>query len=57
MRSHGIATFPDPDFSSGTVSFTLPSSIATTSPQFAQARQICQRLIPPGLPFSGRSAG
>ena len=56
MRSHGIANFPDPVFSGGSVHFSLPSnpaSVDTTSPQFTQARQICERLIPPGLPYSG----
>ena len=54
MRSHGITNFPDPVFSGGGVSFTIPSSsIDTRSPQFTQARQTCQRLIPAGLPYSG----
>ena len=54
MRSHGITNFPDPVFSGGGVSFTIPSSsIDTRSPHFTQARQTCQRLIPAGLPYSG----
>jgi hypothetical protein len=57
MRSHGISGFPDPDFSNGTVNLTIPSSIDASSPQFTQARQICQRLIPPGLPYSGSRSG
>jgi hypothetical protein len=57
MRSHGITAFPDPDFSNGTVNFNIPSSINTSSTQFTQARQICERLIPAGLPFSGGSGG
>ena len=52
MRSHGFA-IPDPSFSGGHASFSLPSSINTTSPQFAQALQTCQKLIPAGLPYSG----
>jgi hypothetical protein len=58
MRSHGITVFPDPVFSSGHVSFPLPpGGVATGSPQFTQARQICQRLIPAGLPYSGSESG
>jgi hypothetical protein len=53
MRSHGFTNFPDPTFSAGTVNMHIPSSIDTNSPQFNQARQICQRLIPRGLPYSG----
>ena len=37
----------------GTVNMHIPSSIDTNSPQFNQARQICQKLIPRGLPYSG----
>lgn len=58
MRSHGITSFPDPVFSGGGVSFPTPSSsIDTSSPQFTQARQICERLIPAGLPYSGSGSG
>ena len=58
MRSHGITSFPDPVFSGGGVSLPrIPSSIDTSSPQFTRARQICQRLIPAGLPYSGRGSG
>jgi hypothetical protein len=54
MRSHGITSFPDPVFSGGGVSFPAPlPNIDTSSPQFTRARQICQRLIPAGLPYSG----
>jgi hypothetical protein len=56
MRSHGIASFPDPTFSGGQVSFPIPSSIDTHSTRFAQARLTCEKLIPEGLPYSG-SAG
>jgi hypothetical protein len=52
LRSHGVANFPDPTFSNGTVHFDIPPSIDTHSTQFAQAKQICQKLIPPGLPGS-----
>jgi hypothetical protein len=53
MRSHGISNFPDPTFSGGGVHFPIPSGIDTSSPQFIQARRICQRLIPAGRPYSG----
>jgi hypothetical protein len=53
MRSHGIANFPDPTFSGGSVDLNIPSSIDTNSKQFNQAREICQKLIPRGLPDSG----
>jgi hypothetical protein len=52
LRSHGIPNFPDPAFSDGTVHFDIPSSIDTHSTQFTRAEQICQRLIPAGLPGS-----
>jgi hypothetical protein len=53
LRSHGITNFPDPTFSDGAVHFDIPSSIDTHSTQFTQAQQICQKLIPAGLPGSG----
>jgi hypothetical protein len=58
MRSHGVASFPDPVFSGGRVSFPgPPPSIDTSSPQFLRAEQICRRDIPAGLPDSGRGSG
>lgn len=58
MRAHGITVFPDPVFSGGSVSFpSPPSGVDTSSPQFTRARQICQRLIPAGLPYSGSESG
>jgi hypothetical protein len=57
MRSHGITNFPDPTFPGGRVSFSIPSSIDTTSRLFTQARQTCTRLIPAGLPYSSGSGG
>jgi hypothetical protein len=53
MRSHGITAFPDPAFSGGSVTFNIPSTINTNSTQFTQARRICTKLIPAGLPDSG----
>lgn len=52
MRSHGFADFPDPTFSDGHVSLSVPSSINTQSTQFTQAAQTCAKLIPAGLPYS-----
>jgi hypothetical protein len=54
MRSHALTNFPDPTFSDGSVSFDIPSSIDTGSQRFIQARQTCEKLIPAGLPDSGR---
>ena len=57
MRSHGITNFPDPTFPGGHVNLPqIPSSIDTSSTQFAQARQTCEKLIPAGLRYS-RSGG
>lgn len=57
MRAHGFPTFPDPVFSGGGVSFPITSSINTNSSKFAASRQICERLIPAGLPDSAPSGG
>jgi hypothetical protein len=53
MRTHGFPNFPDPTFSNGTVSFAFTPSINTNSPQYGQAKQTCEKLIPAGLPDSG----
>jgi hypothetical protein len=53
MRAHGFPTFPDPIFSDGGVKFPITSSINTNSSKFVASRQICERLIPAGLPDSG----
>lgn len=53
MRSHGITNFPDFTFSGGDVKLNIPSTMNINSPQFNQARQVCQKLIPSGLPYSG----
>lgn len=52
MRSHGIVGFPGPQFSNGNVTFPLPRGMDTNSQQFLRAREICQNLIPRGLPYS-----
>jgi hypothetical protein len=57
MRSHGITNFPDPTFSGGGVNFPVPASIDTGSPQFTQARQTCEKLVPAGLRYSGSGDG
>jgi hypothetical protein len=56
MRSHGVPDFPDPTFGNNTVTFNAPSSIDPNSSQARSAVAICANLIPPGLPYSNRSA-
>ncbi|HEY1831151.1 MAG TPA: hypothetical protein VGG38_13010 [Acidimicrobiales bacterium] len=54
LHSHGITAFPEPIFSGGQVEFPmLEHLVDLNSPQVKQALQICQKLIPPGLPDSG----
>jgi hypothetical protein len=52
MRQHGVPAFPDPVFSGSQVQLPIPPGVDTTSPQFTQARQLCAKKIPAGLPFS-----
>jgi len=55
MRGHGVANFPDPVFSGNSVRFPPPPGMNASignSPPFLRAREICQKLIPPGLPYS-----
>jgi hypothetical protein len=56
MRSHGVPDFPDPTFENNTVTFDIPQNIDPNSPQAKSAEAICVKLIPPGLPYSNRSA-
>jgi hypothetical protein len=56
MRSHGVPDFPDPTFANNTVTFDIPSNIDPNSPQARTAVATCAKLIPPGLPYSNRSA-
>jgi hypothetical protein len=56
MRSHGVPDFPDPTFANDTVTFNVPPSIDPNSSQARSAVAICSELIPPGLPYSNRSA-
>jgi len=55
MRAHGVPEFPDPVFSANSVRFPLPAGMNSSignSPTFLKARETCEMLIPPGLPFS-----
>jgi hypothetical protein len=45
MRSHGITAFPDPN-SQGT--FTYTGRLNASSPQYQQANQGCEKLLPDG---------
>jgi hypothetical protein len=56
MRSHGVPDFPDPTFENNTVTFNIPPNIDPNSSQAKSAEAICVKLIPPGLPYSNRSA-
>ena len=60
MRAHGVPIFPDPVFSGNSVSFPKPPGMnanIANSPTFLRAREICEMLIPPGLPFSKEAEG
>jgi hypothetical protein len=52
MRNHGIVGFPDPVISGANVDFPIPQAMNTKSTQFLRAREICELLIPAGLPYS-----
>ena len=56
MRSHGVPDFPDPTFGKNTVTFNVPPNIDPNSSQAKSAVATCSKLIPPGLPYSNRSA-
>ena len=56
IRSHGFPDFPDPTFATNTVTFHIPPNIDPNSPRAKRAQAICVKLIPPGLPYSNRSA-
>ena len=57
MRSHGIVGFPDPQFPNGNVTWPIPPGMNTSSTQFLRAREICEMLIPEGLPYSKEAEG
>jgi hypothetical protein len=52
MRTHGVPSFPDPEFSSSGVGIRIggrksgPSGIDPSSPQFQAAQKACQSLMP-----------
>jgi len=56
ISSHGFPDFPDPTFANNTVTFHIPPNIDPNSPRAKRAQAICVKLIPPGLPYSNRSA-
>jgi hypothetical protein len=59
MRSHGVANFPDPTTSGGSVSFSLKSSsgINPASPAFEAAQSACGSLESGGATGSGKPSG
>jgi hypothetical protein len=57
MRNHGIVGFPDPVFAGGQVRFPIPNGMDTNSTPFLRAREICEMLIPAGLPYSKEAEG
>lgn len=58
MRNHGIVGFPDPLFpGGGQVDFPIPKSMNPNSTEFRRAREICELLIPAGLPYSKEAEG
>ncbi len=54
MRTHGYPKFPDPVFQDNNVTFTTRTPIDTNAPQYRRALATCDKLIPAGLPYSGR---
>jgi hypothetical protein len=52
MRSHGIPNFPDPTFEGGSVAFNTRTPIDSRTSQYKRALATCEKLIPPGLPYS-----
>jgi len=60
MRAHGVPDFRDPVFSGNSVRFPMPPGMnanIANSPTFLSAREICEKLLPPGLPFSKQAEG
>lgn len=55
MRTHGYPKFPEPVFSGNGVSFNTTTPIDTKTSQYGRALATCDKLIPAGLPYSGRS--
>jgi hypothetical protein len=58
MHSHGVTNFPEPSFFAGSVEFQgLGHLPGVHSPLFKHAFDICEKLIPPGLPYGSGSRG
>lgn len=60
MRHHGVPNFPGPVFSGNSVRFPQPPGMNANignSPTFLRAREICEMLIPPELPYSKQAEG
>jgi hypothetical protein len=58
MRSHGVTNFPEPAFFGGSVEFQgLGHLPGVNSPLFTHGFHVCQKLIPPGLPYGSGSDG
>jgi hypothetical protein len=55
MRSHGYPKFPEPVFQGNSVTFHPTTPIDTNAPQYQRALATCDKLIPAGLPYSGRN--
>jgi hypothetical protein len=48
MRSHGVPKFADPTFENGGVRFEQGAGVDTSSPEFQEASQQCERFRPGG---------
>jgi hypothetical protein len=59
MRSHGVPSFPDPEFSAGGTRVKIGggSGIDPNSPQFKRAQSFCKRYLPGGGKGLSTSAG
>jgi hypothetical protein len=55
MRSHGFPKFPSPVFQNDDVTFTSRTPIDTNTARYQRVLATCDKLIPAGLPYSGRS--
>jgi hypothetical protein len=47
MRSHGVTNFPDPN-AQGVIQYSSSMGLDPSSPIFASARSICNKLLPNG---------
>jgi hypothetical protein len=55
MRTHGYPKFPEPVFQGNSVSFHPTTPIDPNTPEYQRALATCDKLIPAGLPYSGRN--